>query len=125
VRVISLFLWTSFAFAQKRPDATPLLRDVASSFRNLTSYRVEGHLSADLDLGFREKGDYAFRIAARPQQMRIEVTGGPDYATGMPFVAVCEGAKGWVYFEKVKTYSKLTPDDPADWRVHTRDSDWL
>jgi len=114
MRVIPLVLVTCSAFAQSGSDAGPLLRDVAASFRNLTSYRVEGRISSDLDLGFRMKDDHTFRISARPPQMHIEISGGPEWATGVPFVAICSGLNGWLYFAKINKYEKVDPNDLGD-----------
>ncbi len=106
--IILFVLLTAIGFAQGTTDALPLLREVAEASGNLTSYRAEGHIAEELDLGGQMKDEFAFRVFTRgPNQMRIEVSGGPDYATGYPYLAVCKGQTGWVYYEKIKGFEEI------------------
>jgi TonB family protein len=84
-----------------------LLRAVADSFQNLSAFRVEGHVSQELDTN----DHIAFRVAGRSRQLYIEVTGGEDWMTGLPYTAICDGGSGWAYYKKSKSYQKVSPDD--------------
>jgi len=112
MRAVLFILWAGLAVAQAGPDGLPLLRAVAESFRGLSSYRAEGHISQDLDVDFGMPLQMGFRVAKRsPQRLRIEVSGGPEWMTGLPLLAVCDGANGWAFFEKGKAYRKVTAGD--------------
>jgi len=109
MRALLLLLWTGLASAQSGSDGLPLLRAVADNFRNLTAYSVEGHFSLESNslLGAGEQ-DLSFRVASRfSRQLRVEFAGGEKWITGLPFVAVCDGPTGWVYYEKIKMYEKV------------------
>jgi hypothetical protein len=85
VSVVPFVVWTFVALGQSGQAARPLLRGVADASRNLTTYRAEGHIALDMDIGLRVKEDLRFRVALRsPRFMRLEVTGGPEWATGLP-----------------------------------------
>ncbi len=107
--VVLLVLLGVACFGQTGEDARPLLREVADGSRRLSSYRAEGHIAQDLDIGIGGgKRDLAFRVATRsPQQMHIELSGGPEWATGLPIDVVCDGGSGWVYYGKPKQYDKV------------------
>jgi outer membrane lipoprotein-sorting protein len=108
--VVLLVLLAAAGFAQTGKDARPLLRDIADASRNLTTYRAEGRIVQDLDVGIGGgKLDLTFHVATRsPELMRIEVAGGPEWMTGLPYTAVCNGRAGWVYYDKGKHYEKVS-----------------
>ena len=112
--LVLFLLLAGVGFAQTGQDALPLLREVAEASRNLRTYRAEGHIAQDVDIGIGGgKEDLAFRVATRfPQRMRIEVSGGPEWVTGLPYTVVCDGRSGWVYYDKGKVFRKV---DAEDW----------
>jgi len=106
-----LLLLAAAGFAQAGEDARTLLREVAEASRNLTTYRAEGHIVQELDFGPIRRDTLSFCVATRaPQQMRIEMTGGEEWATGLSYTAVCNGQSGWAYFDRAKHYQKVGVD---------------
>jgi TonB family protein len=109
--VVMLFV-TSVGLGQSTQDPRTLLHQVAEASRNLKTYRAEGHLAQDLDMGIAGgKENFAFHVVTRlPSQMRIEISGGRSFEDGLPFLAICDGKTGWVYYSKRNVYRKIEAD---------------
>jgi hypothetical protein len=84
----------------ERQDARPLLRSIADASRNFTTFRIEGRIAQDLDIGLGGgKRNLRFRVATRASRlMRIEMSGTPDWMTGASadrlFETLCSHACG-------------------------------
>ena len=103
--------------SQTDQDARALLQGVANASRALTTFRAEGRIDQDLDIGLGGgKRTLRFRVATRqPRQARIEISGGEKWMTGLPYLAVCRDGGGWLYLDKVKMYERLNAEDAAEY----------
>ena len=105
---IFLIVQAVCGFAQTGNDARELLSQVAEASRNLQSYRAEGHIAQEFNIIGPQKLDMTFRVQTQaPNRFRIELSGGPEWIGGLPWMMLCEGTSGWVYFSKSKVYEKL------------------
>jgi hypothetical protein len=66
--------------SQTDQDARPLLQGVANASSALTTFRAEGRIDQDLDIGLGGgKWTLRFRVATRePRQARVEISGGEE-----------------------------------------------
>ncbi len=102
-------------FGQKSNDARELLNQVAEASRNLQTYRAEGRILQEFDIIGPEKLNLTFRVETQaPNRFRMELSGGPEWMTGLPVMMLCEGSSGWEYFSKPKLYEKLDPANPSN-----------
>ncbi len=113
----TMFAWVLAAggLGQTDQDARALLQGVANAARDVTTFRAEGRIEQDLDIGLGGgQRTLRFRVATRePGQARIEISGGEEWMTGLPYLAVCRDGGGWLYLDKVKTYERLNAEDAA------------
>jgi len=103
--------------SQTDQDARALLQGVANASKALTTFRAEGRIDQDLDIGFGGgTRTLRFRVATRdPRQARIEISGGEKWMTGLPYLAVCRDGGGWLYLEKSKGYERMNAEDAAEY----------
>ena len=115
MRTILALALAAGGLGQTEQDARALLQGVANASRALTSVRAEGRIDQDLDIGLGGgKRTLRFLVATRePRQARIEISGGEEWLTGLPYLAVCRDGGGWLYLDKVKMYTHLTATDAA------------
>jgi TonB family protein len=115
MRTILALALAAGGLGQTEHDARALLQEVASASRAVTSVRAEGRIDQDLDIGLGGgKRTLRFRVATRePRQARVEMSGGEEWVTGLPYLAVCRDAGGWLYLDRVKIYEHLNAEDAA------------
>jgi TonB family protein len=114
--VIASFSLASLATPQTSQDPLTLLHQVAEASRNLKTYSAEGHITEDLDMGIiGGKENYTFHFTTRPpDQMRMEISGGESFEDGLPFLAICNGKTGWVYYSKKNIYEEIAAGGSAE-----------
>lgn len=117
MRTIVALALAAGGLGQTDQDGRVLLQGVAKASRNVTTFRAEGRIDQDLDIGLISgKETLRFRVATRePRQARIEISGGAEWATGLPYLAVCGDGGAWLYLDKGKTYERLNAEDTASY----------
>ncbi len=102
-------------FGQKSNDARELLKQVAEASKNLQTYRAQGRIALQFLIG-PPVLDLTFQVETQaPDRFRIELSGGPEWMTGLPTMMLCQGTSGWMYQSKAKLYTKLGPENqPGD-----------
>jgi TonB family protein len=115
LRTILALALAAGGLSQTDQDARALLQGVANASSALTTFRAEGRIDQDLDIGLGSgQRTLRFRVATRePRQARIEISGGEEWMTGLPFLAVCRDGGAWLYLDKVKMYERLNADAAA------------